>query len=349
MSIIHIHLLFAWIMVWNQIQPSTPYSHFFNHWHCIGIQKYMDTTKPYKINVGELPLVVWKGNKNEWISTVNVCKHMGSALDNGKIKNGCLKCQYHGLEYSKNDRFGETLWYQGKLYWAYDPIAERPQGLSMYEDDSYVKSFLQVDMDCSLQDSAFNTMDIRHPEYVHSMGFGNNQPPKNIQHYRSDDKNKIHLDFEYTSNVIMQQLNNRIKSTQNSHVYEYPSFTHSTVSFGNNHLVIGVNFLPLEPKKTRWFVTICHNYKKMEYEKDLMKLLASTILTQDYFQMKNQYLENELKKEIMFQHVFHDEEAVVWLKEMFEINGYAYPDTKMCTELYKDYKQRLPGDHKKSI
>lgn len=325
------------IFVFEWCVSSNAYSNFFNHWHCVGIKKYIDSSKPYKINIGDLPLVLWK-SKNDWISTVNVCKHMGSQLDNGKIKDGCLKCQYHGLEYSDQDKFGHVLSYQGKLFWSYAPFQDKPHGLAVYDDDDYAKSFLYVDMESSLQDSAYNTMDVRHPEYVHSMGFGSNRPPKNIQHYRNEKELSVGLEFEYESNIIMQHLNNHVRNTQNSHVFYYPSFSFSTVKFLKNDLVIGVNLLPLEKKKTRWFLTICHNYKKTDFEKDLMKLLASTILSQDYIQMKNQYPENDLKKEILFHHVFHDEEAILWVKDMFDKEDYQYPDVGMCAELYKHYK-----------
>jgi hypothetical protein len=67
-----------------------------------------------------------------------------------------------------------------------------------------------------------------------------------------------------------------------------------------------------------------------------MKMLALTILSQDYSQMKNQYIENELKEEILFQHIFDDENPILELRKMFQ--EYKYPDIKDCVELYKDYK-----------
>jgi nitrite reductase/ring-hydroxylating ferredoxin subunit len=325
------------ILLFAFIHYSFQYSNFFNYWHCIGINNKIDFSKPYKTNLGDLPLVLWKDSQDRLITNVNVCKHMGSALDNGKIQNGCLKCQYHGLEFSHNDRFGETINFQGKIFWSYKPSNPLPENLPFYDDNNYVKSYLQIDMDASLQDSAYNTIDVRHPEYVHSIGFGSNNPPKNIKEHT--DNNIVGLDFEYESNSIMKSINNNIKSTQNSHIYIYPSFSYSKVSFEDNNLIIGVNLLPLETKKTRWFITICHNYKKSEIEKDFMKILASTILTQDYFQMKNQYIENELKKEIIFEHIFENEEVIIQLKNIFEKNKYKYPDIQSCVELYKYYKK----------
>lgn len=38
----------------------------------------------------------------------------------------------------------------------------------------------------------------------------------------------------------------------------------------------------------------------------------------------------------MFEHIFEDEDVILWLKNMF--NDYEYPNIDICTNLYKDYK-----------
>ena len=308
---------------------------FFNHWNCIAIRENIDITKPTRINIGELPLVLWKSkSKNEWITTLNICKHMGSKLDNGLITdNGCLKCRYHGLEISKDDRFGETMEYEGKIFWSYKPIHKKPHRVPFFHNKDYETSFLQVDMDASLQDSAFNTMDLRHPEYVHKGGFGSNLPPTNIKQYQY--KDRIGLAFDYPSNPIMKKLNENTGNTHNFHMFVYPTFTWSRVSFNDKHLIIAVNLLPLGNKKTRWFVTLCHNYYKTPFQKNIMKGLATFILSQDYLQMKNQYPENKLKSAVLFNHIFKDEDVILWLRAQF--SQYQYPDINVCLDLYNDY------------
>lgn len=314
---------------------------FFNHWHCIGILNKIDFSLPYKINIGDLPLVIWKNtNTNQLSSTINICKHMGSRLDNGEITpDGCLKCPYHGLEFSHKDRFGETIEHEGKLFWSYNPSTQKPYSVPFFNSNHFVKSFLEIDMECSLTDSAYNTMDLRHPEYVHSglFGFGNNIPPKNINHYKYSD-NKIGLSFDYESKQSIQSLNSNSKFTNNFHMYIYPTFSWSKVTFDRTkHLIIGVNLLPLENKKTRWYVTVCNNYFTTTAEQKIMEVLAYTILNQDYKQMKNQHQENELKKTMLFTHVFKDEDVIIWLRDM--LSSYNYPDVTGCVSLYKDYVQ----------
>jgi phenylpropionate dioxygenase-like ring-hydroxylating dioxygenase large terminal subunit len=334
----------------------------FRHWHCLGVTDKINFARPYIINVGDLPLAIWKNPVTQQLSSViNVCRHMGSKLDNAVITDkGCLKCQYHGLEMSDADTFGEVVDFQGKLFWAYDPICPSPPKVPFYDNPSYMTSHLVIDMGAGLLDSALNTMDIRHPEYVHRLGFGSNRSPTNIQQYLYKDARtklpleRIGLSFDYSSNPVMSKLHNDMKTTKNFHMYVYPTFSWSRVSFQgpgvneNNHLVIGVNLLPLEPQKTRWFITICHNYYVSELQRKFVQMMAATILSQDYAQMNNQYLDNNLKRTMMLDHRFPDEEVVVSMRDMFK--QYRYPTIDMCTDLYKDYKMRnklskLSTDH----
>jgi len=135
----------------------------------------------------------------------------------------------------------------------------------------------------------------------------------------------------------MKKINNNIRNTENFHMYNYPTFSWSKVSFHNKNLLISVNLLPLSEKKTRWYVTICHNYYKTELGKLFMKTLATTILNQDFHQLKTQYPENELKKAVLFRHIFKDEEPILELRRLFQ--EYKYPTIADCVEIYNDYKE----------
>jgi phenylpropionate dioxygenase-like ring-hydroxylating dioxygenase large terminal subunit len=323
----------------------TPELSIFNKWTCLGIIDHMDLSRPYAINIGDLPLVLWKNPSTGKISsTINICRHMGSKLDNGIITDsGCLKCKYHGLEMDHADRFGEIMEHEGKVFWAYEPKEKTPYKIPFYNNAKYSKSYVEIDMHGSLTDSAFNSIDLRHPEYVHNMGFGSSVPPTDIRPYlyvnpRSKIGDRVGLAFNYQSNRVMRTLNDNQRTTKNFHMFIYPTFTWSRVSFENKHLIIAVNFLPLGPKKTRWFVTLCHNYYQTNVQQMTMKMLAMTILSQDYVQMHNQHQEDALKKVMMFDHTFVDEEAILWLNDVFK--QYQYPDINACVDLYKDYKNK---------
>ena len=329
----NIFLIFIGIFI--KFSDGYKISSFFNHWHCVGIKEKINFAKPYKTNIGDLPLVIWKNPKNNnLISTINICKHMGSKLDNGIITNdGCLKCQYHGLEISEKDSFGQTMEFDGKIFWAYKPHKKEPYHIPFFNDTNYESSYLEIDMKCSLTDSAYNTMDLRHPEYVHNklFGFGSIIPPQNVKYYKYMDNNSIGLSFDYSSNERMKILNDNIKKTTNFHMFVYPSFSWSRVSFDKKNLIIGVNLLPISPTTTRWYITIRSNYYKSYYENKFLKFLTQTILNQDYDQMKNQYEDNDLKRLVLFNHIFNNEEPILELKKMFE--DYRYPDIEQIIKI----------------
>jgi hypothetical protein len=180
-------------------------------------------------------------------------------------------------------------------------------------------------------------MDLRHPEYVHGgIGFGNAIPPENIKQYVYT-KEILGLSFDYRANELIRKINQNVDYTENFHMFYYPAFSWSRVTFNkNNHLIIGVNLLPLSNKKTRWYITISHNYYRNNIQKQFMKMLALIILSQDYVQMRNQHKENKLKKYVLFDYIFKNEETIISLKDMF--SNYKYPDEESCLEIYKDYK-----------
>lgn len=115
----------------------------FRHWHCIGITSCIDTAQPYAINIGDLPLVIWKDRRNRYNSALNICKHMGSTLDKGKItQSGCLQCPYHGIEMTKEDQFGQIMEQDGKLFWSYLPKLSEPDVVPFQKNTGYVTSHL---------------------------------------------------------------------------------------------------------------------------------------------------------------------------------------------------------------
>jgi nitrite reductase/ring-hydroxylating ferredoxin subunit len=317
------------------------YSPFFNQWHCIGIKQNIDFSKPYTTNIGDLPLVVWKHN-DKYSANVNICKHMGSKLDHSKITSeGCLKCPYHGYEYVATDTFGETMEFEGKIFWAYKPTQKQPFSVPLFNSPNYETSFIQVDMFCSLPDSAYNTMDLLHPAFVHNnvFGFGSTVPPENVKMYPYHPKDSmIGLSFDYASNSIVMRDS---RMTKNYHLFRYPTFGWSRVTTDDKNLIIGANFQPIDKKRTRWYITICHNYFKSPLEKQFMKVMATAILSQDFGQMLRQYTENDLKRELMFNYKFDKEEVVLNMNEWFKQN-YVYPSVEECVKLYQDSKPKSP-------
>lgn len=315
------------------------FNRIFNHWTCVGYDNFagveQDNVKPYVFNVGELPLVAWK-NKGHYFSTINICKHMGSKLGNAKItEKGCLKCAYHGFEYSPvpTDCFGKMTSFEGKLFWSYDPILSSPSETPFYNNENYEKSEIFFDMECSLPDSAYNSMDLRHPEFVHNnlFGFGTSIPATNIIHKFNSDSIELEFDYFSRSSELKSEL-----FTKNKHFFTYPSSTWSIVNFlKSKNLVVGVHFQPLKENKTRWYVTFLHNYKRSHIGKELIKIMGKAILFQDSLQMKNQSPENKLKDLLFLNSTFGDEDTIIEMRNYFK--NYRYPNMEESEKLLRHH------------
>ena len=77
MNLLWLPLLTKFVSIYTTTSLLKPSLKFFQNWHCLGIVDKIDFTKPYSINVGDLPLVVWKNPNTQKISTViNICRHM---------------------------------------------------------------------------------------------------------------------------------------------------------------------------------------------------------------------------------------------------------------------------------
>lgn len=327
----------------------------FHRWTCIGVTKDINFARPYTSNIGELPLVTWKNPATgELHTTINICKHMGSKLSNGVItKCGGLQCQYHGLEYSAADAVGKTMEFQGKLFWTADAaVTKLPPAVPFYHNAKFRTAILEYTMDGSLYDCAYNSMDVRHPEFVHNrdgFGFGSSVPPSDMRCF-CPSEDSVAMMFGYKSKRVVRTIGgdgageeSGGRSTENYHVFEYPAFTWSRVSFERkNHIIIAVHFCPIAPNKTKWYVTLCHNYKTGKIEHELVKLYANIILSQDKKQMENQSPETALKRELLFQHKFSDEEVIFWLRDLFLARGYKYPDENAAAELFRDLNRSPP-------
>jgi len=234
----------------------------FNEWFAIDFVKNIDKSKPYAFNVGELPLVAWFSDCEHPLTTINICNHMGSRLDHGKIVNGDLLCPYHGLKHTYKQSFGKSIIFQDKLWWSYKPV-KKPPAIPLYDNKEFETSFITIDIDANIIDCALNTMDVNHPAFVHNnaFGFGSYIPAQNLTMIKYPDKKKVGLSFTYTSESNLIHLKKDLKSSKNFHMYTYPYNVWSRVSLPENeHMYVNVDFLPLAPNKTRWLVTLLHNF-----------------------------------------------------------------------------------------
>lgn len=198
----------------------------FREWTPIGIENKIDKTKPFIFNIGKLPMILWYNN-NTALSTINICKHLGSKLDNGFINNGCLHCPNHYIAYNNSDIIGNIKSSNGILWWSYKSYSKNPPPnfkLDKYKNQKIYNSYIDVDA------NIINVI----LEFVYC---GNtNQKIK-------EGKNK----FLFKETLF---------KAEHRFLYIYPYYLKGNI---NKNINYAINFLPLAETKTRIFISIIDN------------------------------------------------------------------------------------------
>ena len=301
----------------------------FNYWYCVDVAKNIDMTKPYAYNIGELPLVTWF-NDSKPITTLNICKHMGSKLDHAHVNNGCLVCPYHGMKHTGKDSFGQSLIFEDKLWWSYQPTTKSPTTTPLWKNKDYNTIMFKMDVDANFQDCVFNTLDINHFAYIHDNLFGKNMPP--VEYKFHNKNNKIIINYKYNVNKNIGLFKKNLQTFNNFQIFEYPYTSTAIVSLNDKEkLVINSNFLPLNPNKTRWIVTLKYNFWKSYFARMKLDLIMKYILHQDQVQMSKQASDNMLKRTLIYRKRLNNEDHFKELVRMFR--KYEYPDMNSVMKL----------------
>lgn len=311
------------------------YASPFSHWHCIDIKKTIDTNKPYVYNIGELPLITWFEN-GEPRTTLNICKHMGSKLDKGKINNGCLICPFHGIRHGKNDTFGKTIIFEDKLWWSYEPSRTKPPSTPFYNSKKFETIMFKIDMDANIRDCIFNTFDINHFAYVHNDIFGNVKPSTEYKFIKYNDE-KLGISYTYGVNKNMDRFKKNFNVFKNYQIFNFPYTSSSLISLNDKEkIVVSVNMMPIGPNETRWIITLKHNFWKSYINRMKIELLLKYLLIQDKQQMAQQAKDSMLKQTIFHNKMLKNEEHFKELRRMFK--NYHYPDMIEVMKLYNKHQ-----------
>ena len=331
--LIYINILCANAFILNMQINNGIQKPLYRYWNCIGfendINDHINNNKPFKFNVGNIPLIAWQNDDKKLISTINACKHMGSKLDSGNICNGNLYCPYHGIKHTIDDSCGILKKHDGKIWWSYNPIENNIPTIPYYNDSTYVSTYLSIDMKESLPFCIYNSLDLNHPEFVHNgLGFGSNIAPENYKTYLNNSK-KLGISFDYITKKSIKAINYDMKikdRTTNYNEVIYPSTSWSRVSSANDiykNIIIGVSMLPLEEDLTRWYITLRHNYMSDILGKEIMKHATKYILNQDKSQFEKQIKNNKLKEFISWKKGLKYENHMLSLRNYYE--DYKFP------------------------
>lgn len=297
--------------------------HTFKHWHCINFDKNIDKTKPYIYNIGDLSLVTWFDQKNltKSFTNINICKHMGSKFDKGKIIDDCLVCPYHNIKY--NDICGETIIYQNKLWWSYKPFNKLPPNTPLYNNNNYESILIEKDINTNIIDCMINILDFNHQKNILSGLKGHvaataadNLNLINIETIKINNKNKLGIKFIYDNFKIY-------------YVFEYPYTSYYYIFYNNQKIIININLLPLSNNKTKWLINIKYNNYKSYIIKSLINLISNFYLNYNEKKLFNVSQQLFIKKFITY-NFNNDNNLNIYNKYINDIyqkyNNYLFPD-----------------------
>lgn len=149
-----------------------------------------------------LNLVLFRSDDGKLSCLTDVCSHRGASLSQGKIRNNCIKCPFHGLEFDTDgscklvpalgekseenlSRFNvksyETFEKFGIIFVFYGDDLEKSKEnlpfeiLGKYIDDSFVYSEIQDHWNTHYSRAIENQLDVVHLPFVHhnTIGRGN--------------------------------------------------------------------------------------------------------------------------------------------------------------------------------
>lgn len=334
MYINHKYIFFIHLIA-NTIVIAYKLPQIFKGWHCINFVKNIDKKKPYPFRIGELPLITWYDDKyNKTYTTINVCSHMGSKLDNSKLNNGCLVCPAHGMQYTEEKAFGETMIYQDKLWWSYEPTNSKPPATPFYNNKKYSTTNICMDVDANIIDCVLNTMDVNRPQL-----YNINIPPKKIKRFKFQcaDNNKLGISFKQKVEVSTNNPKSSNKYNKYYNMFSFPYNTWMRTTLANKQQsIMNIDFVPIGIDKTRWFITIKNN---CENNNILTKPFIYYYANQYKDLLQNQALHSELKNLVIRQDVLANENHIDDIYNMFE--KYRYPDNSEVCNLYKYHKRKM--------
>ncbi len=172
------------------------YGMIANQWYAILPSKAVKADRITGVKRMGLDLALFRNSKGELGCVVDQCTHRGAALSLGKVKDDCIQCPFHGLEFNKigqctfipangkasaadisryNVRHYPVREGNGIIYMWYGDEEKIKQDLPFFDneiDDSYVFSEVEDHWNSHYSRCIENQLDVVHLPFVHQSTIG---------------------------------------------------------------------------------------------------------------------------------------------------------------------------------
>ena len=144
-------------------------------WHVIDAVRAVGEV-PRRYRVANRELVVWRGRSGLLVAP-NACPHLGASLADGRLRDGCLVCPWHGLVLGPD---GHRGWRplpshdDGVLLWVRIAGGEPPSQLPYRctRPRTGIDAVIRMEARCEPQDIIANRFDPWHGVHFHPHSFG---------------------------------------------------------------------------------------------------------------------------------------------------------------------------------
>lgn len=251
-------------------------------------------------------IALFRNEQGKPSALLDRCIHRSIQLSKGTVKNGQLRCSYHGWNYNGKGEVtqipSEGASYETQkrrctksfhclevddyIYICLDsqPLSPEPRSMPHYKDNGYTTIRLQNTFHNNVTNCAENFVDIPHTTFVHPKIFRNpsTEKIKALVELRDSSVKVTYLGEKQNFGIFSFFLNPKNLDIQHTDEFFAPNFTTVNYWFGKKHFIITSQSVPISENKTLVYTDLTYNYGLWNFfSRPIVRRQGQAIIDQD--------------------------------------------------------------------
>lgn len=258
-----------------------------NYWYAAGTSKELKGNKPIKRIVFDIPIVIWRVSDHEFAALLDRCAHRNAPLSEGRVKDGCIVCPYHGWTFEQNGQCSNipsegphkeripnhkvekfpTLEQNG-LIWVWMgrsvPPDKQPFPMPLKKTRGWKNYYMITRFSNNVTNLVENFMDVPHTIYVHKGWFRDRKQMKVPMHVeRTEDS--VLANYEQDNDSISAfdwMINPKGLPMTHTDKFYMPNITRVDYTFGEEEkaFIITSTCTPVSPYESIVYTLISYKF-----------------------------------------------------------------------------------------